>query len=80
MVNSISAFRDNPSVPSSRIKKSLRNYHCTLRNVPEERDLNHHFYWLRDYCHPLPSAKVVVVTEYFIAFYLTIITYILILS
>jgi len=51
-----------------------------LRNVPEERDVNHHDYWLRDYCHPLPPAKVVVVTEYFISFCFIVITYNLLLN
>ena len=47
--NSLPTFRDNLSVPSSKVKKpskggpigcpetSVRNYHCTLHNIPEER-------------------------------------------
>jgi hypothetical protein len=43
---SVLTFRDNLSVPSSRVKKpkkkacpetSVQNYHSTLRNTPEER-------------------------------------------
>jgi hypothetical protein len=48
-VNSLPTFRDNLSVTSSRIKPNIehgndrfirilvRNCHCTLRNIPEER-------------------------------------------
>jgi hypothetical protein len=37
--SSVPTFRDNLSVPSSRVKKSkpVQNYHSTLRNIPEER-------------------------------------------
>jgi hypothetical protein len=44
--SSVPTFRDNVSVPSSRVKKtgstdcpetSVQNYHSTLRNIPEER-------------------------------------------
>jgi hypothetical protein len=35
--SSAPTFRDNLSVPSSRVKKSVQNYHSTLRNTPAER-------------------------------------------
>jgi hypothetical protein len=38
--NSLPTFRDNPSVPFSRVKNpkmSVRNYHYLLRNNPEDR-------------------------------------------
>jgi hypothetical protein len=45
--NSLLTFRDILSVPSSKVpwiwyreevpKRRVRNYHCTLRNIPEER-------------------------------------------
>jgi hypothetical protein len=48
--NPLSTFRDNVSVPSSRVKKSkkkgpircpetaVKDYHSTVRNAPEERN------------------------------------------
>jgi hypothetical protein len=43
--SAVPTFRDNLSVPSSRVKDqrigcpetSVQNYHSTLRNIPEER-------------------------------------------
>jgi hypothetical protein len=42
--NSVPTFRENVSVPFSRVKKpkkstetSVKDYHCMLRNTPEER-------------------------------------------
>jgi len=34
--NFLSRFRDNLSVPSSRVKNPVRNYNYTMRNCPEE--------------------------------------------
>jgi hypothetical protein len=35
--NPLPTFRDNVSVPSSRMKKSVKDCHSMLRNTPEER-------------------------------------------
>ena len=35
--NFLPTFRDKLSVPSSEFKTSVRNYHYSLRNKPEER-------------------------------------------
>jgi len=56
--NFLPTFRDNPSVPSSGVKNpwplkmgcpetSVRNYHYSLRNNPEERSV-----------HPLPGGSL----------------------
>jgi hypothetical protein len=45
--NFLPTFRDYISVPYSRVKKigctekSVRNYHCSLRNNPEEPKITH---------------------------------------
>jgi hypothetical protein len=48
--NYVPTFRDNLSVPSSRVKMccpemSVQNYHCTLRNIPEEH-ISWYISWL----------------------------------
>jgi hypothetical protein len=65
--NPLPTFRDNPSVPSSRAKKtfwslkmgqrgytetSVKDCHCTLRKIPEERSSHSHRpYSSADTCH-----------------------------
>jgi hypothetical protein len=40
--NPLPTFRDNVSVPSSRVKKSVKDCHSTLRSTPKERSPQQH--------------------------------------